>query len=58
MALPTAFESSQPGLEARRGKSKLLKAGSDHRLGKGGWVEGRKNDVNSEDALPEDRAWS
>lgn len=30
-ALLAAFESSQPGLEAQRGKSKPLKAGSDHR---------------------------
>lgn len=31
VALLAAFESSQPGLEAQRGKSKPLKAGSDHR---------------------------
>ena len=30
-ALLAAFESSQPVLEAQRGKIKLLKAGSDHR---------------------------
>lgn len=58
-ALLAAFESSQPGSEAQRGKSKSALGGpritgeSRHR------EEGAKNDVNSADALPEDgpRSW-
>lgn len=57
-ALLAAFESSQPGFEAQRGKSKSALGGpqitgeSRHR------EEGVKNDVNSGDALPGDGPWS
>lgn len=53
-ALLAAFESSQPGSEAQRGKSKSALGGPQITGESRHHEEGAKNDVNSGDALPGD----